>query len=167
MQKFHPLVNGSYTISSGYGSRWGSFHAGLDFACPVGTPIYAPCDGVVVQGKERAQGSVSGFGSWIWLDCQEVAGVDLIFGHVNHPQILVKAGDRVKAGQLIGYTGNEGESTGPHLHFEVWGGPGRLGGTHQDPAVWLRDALNVGAVVDDKPRGDSQCVRLLKAFGLM
>lgn len=56
-------------MSSGYGARWGALHAGLDFACPVGTPIYAAADGVVVQGKDRAQGSVSGFGSRIWLDC--------------------------------------------------------------------------------------------------
>lgn len=140
----HPMKPGTYTVSSGYGSRWGTFHAGLDFACPVGTPIYAPADGVVVQGKDRAQGSVSGFGSWIWLDCQASAGVDLIYGHVHHPGILVKAGDRVKAGQQIGVSGNEGVTTGPHVHFEVWGPPGRTGGKHRDPAAWLKGATAPG-----------------------
>lgn len=140
----HPMKPGTYTVSSGYGSRWGTFHAGLDFACAVGTPIYAAADGVVVQGKDRAQGSVSGFGSWIWIDCQKSAGVDLIYGHVHHPGILVKAGDRVTAGQQIGVSGNEGQTTGPHLHFEVWGPPGRTGGQHRDPAAWLAGAAPPG-----------------------
>ncbi|WP_066583936.1 peptidoglycan DD-metalloendopeptidase family protein [Corynebacterium provencense] len=140
----HPMKPGTYTVSSGYGTRWGTFHAGLDLACAVGTPIYAAADGIVVQGKDRAQGSVSGFGSWIWIDCQESAGVDLIYGHVHHPGILVRAGDRVTAGQQIGVSGNEGQTTGPHLHFEVWGPPGRTGGQHRDPAAWLAGATPPG-----------------------
>lgn len=136
----HPMAPGTYTVTSGYGPRWGTFHAGLDFAAPTGTPIYAAADGVVVQGADRPQGSVQGFGSWIWLDCQNSVGRDFIYGHVHHPGIKVRAGDRVRAGQQIGVVGNEGQSTGPHLHFEVWGAPGRQGGKHQDPAHYLRGA---------------------------
>ena len=138
----HPMRQGTYTVSSGYGPRWGTFHAGLDFAAPIGTPIYAAADGVVVEGRERY--NVAGFGSWIWLDCQDSVGKDFIYGHVKHSGILVKAGDRVRAGQKIGVVGNEGESTGPHLHFEVWGSPGRLGGAHQDPAPYLANAAQPG-----------------------
>ena len=138
----HPMKKGTYTVSSGYGPRWGTFHAGLDFAAPIGTPIYAAADGVVVEGRERY--NVAGFGSWIWLDCQDSVGKDFIYGHVKHDGILVKAGDRVRAGQQIGVVGNEGESTGPHLHFEVWGSPGRLGGAHQDPAPYLANAAQPG-----------------------
>lgn len=138
----HPMKQGTYRVSSGYGPRWGAFHAGLDFAAPIGTPIYAAADGVVVEGKERY--NVSGFGSWIWLDCQDSVGKDFIYGHVKHDGILVKAGDRVHAGQKIGVVGNEGQSTGPHLHFEVWGHPGRLGGAHQDPAPYLANAAQPG-----------------------
>lgn len=138
----HPMRQGTYQVSSGYGPRWGTFHAGLDFAAPIGTPIYAAADGVVVEGKERY--NVSGFGSWIWLDCQETVGKDFIYGHVKHDGIMVKAGDRVRAGQQIGVVGNEGQSTGPHLHFEVWGSPGRLGGSHQDPAPYLAGAAQPG-----------------------
>ena len=141
----HPMRRGTYTVSSGYGPRWGTFHAGLDFAAPIGTPIYAAADGVVVEGRERY--NVSGFGSWIWLDCQDSVGKDFIYGHVKHDGILVKAGDRVRAGQKIGVVGNEGESTGPHLHFEVWGSPGRLGGAHQDPAPYLAGAVQPGNAV--------------------
>lgn len=138
----HPMKQGTYQVSSGYGPRWGTFHAGLDFAAPIGTPIYAAADGVVVEGRERY--NVSGFGSWIWLDCQATVGKDFIYGHVKHDGILVKAGDRVRAGQQIGVVGNEGQSTGPHLHFEVWGSPGRLGGAHQDPAPYLANAAQPG-----------------------
>ena len=138
----HPMKQGTYQVSSGYGPRWGTFHAGLDFAAPIGTPIYAAADGVVVEGRERY--NVAGFGSWIWLDCQDSVGKDFIYGHVKHDGILVKAGDRVRAGQQIGVVGNEGQSTGPHLHFEVWGAPGRLGGSHQDPAPYLAGAAQPG-----------------------
>ena len=138
----YPMKPGTYQVSSGYGPRWGTFHAGLDFAAPIGTPIYAAADGVVVEGRERY--NVSGFGSWIWLDCQDSVGKDFIYGHVKHDGIMVKAGERVRAGQQIGVVGNEGQSTGPHLHFEVWGSPGRLGGSHQDPAPYLAGAAQPG-----------------------
>lgn len=150
----HPMRQGTYTVSSGYGPRWGTFHAGLDFAAPIGTPIYAAADGVVVEGRERY--NVSGFGSWIWLDCQQSAGRDFIYGHVKHDGILVQAGDRVRAGQQIGVVGNEGESTGPHLHFEVWGAPGRLGGAHEDPARYLSRATTPQRAGDTaERRGDT------------
>lgn len=144
----HPMKQGTYRVSSGYGPRWGTFHAGLDFAAPIGTPIYAAADGVVVEGRDRY--NVSGFGSWIWLDCQATVGKDFIYGHVKHDGIMVKAGDRVRAGQQIGVVGNEGQSTGPHLHFEVWGSPGRLGGAHQDPAPFLKNARWPGDSVSPK-----------------
>lgn len=157
----HPMKQGTYTRSSGFGPRWGTLHAGVDFAAPQGTPIYAAADGVVVQGKDRAQGSVSGFGSWIWIDAQHSCGKDFIYGHVHHPGILVKRGDRVRAGQLIGVVGNEGQSTGPHLHFEVWTSPGRLGGTAIDPEAWLTRAKavepgNVSMPAQPTPSGPLQ-----------
>lgn len=142
----HPMgeANGRWSVSSGYGSRWGAFHAGLDFAAPLGTPIYAVADATVVQGKERAPGSVSGFGNWVWLDAQESLKKDFIYGHMRHSEIYVKRGDRVQAGQLIARVGSEGGSTGPHLHFEVWGSPGRTGGSHTDPAPWLKNNIHSG-----------------------
>ena len=142
----HPMGedDGTWSISSGYGSRWGAFHAGLDFAAPLGTPIYAVADATVVQGKDRAAGSVSGFGNWVWLDAQDTLGKDFIYGHMRWADIYVKRGDRVKAGDLIARVGNEGGSTGPHLHFEVWSSPGRTGGRHEDPAPWLKKNINTG-----------------------
>lgn len=146
----HPLAPLHAPVSSPFGPRWGTSHLGIDFAVPVGTPIYAPAEGVVVEGRERPQGSVEGFGSWIWLDCQATIGLDLIFGHVQGDRTVVKAGDRVKAGDLIGHTGNEGESTGPHLHFETWTAPGRIGGKAVDPAPYIKheEEQKVATVID-------------------
>ena len=151
MAEYHPMAAGSFQLSSGYGPRWGTFHAGVDLAAPHGTPIYAPADGVIIQGRDRPQGSVSGFGSWIWLDAQKSCGHDFIFGHVHHPGIMVTAGDVVKAGQQIGVVGSEGQSTGPHLHFEVWTAPGRIGGRHQDPMGWLNSHPHPGPTVNPAP----------------
>lgn len=151
--KVQPLAAGTYTVSSGFGARWGTTHYGQDYACAIGTPLYAVADGTVVEGKERPQGSVDGFGSWIWLDCQASIGQDIIYGHVDHAGILVQAGDRVTAGQIIGCSGNEGASTGPHCHVECWSAPGRLGGAAHDPAVFFADAAEPGAATEPSTGG--------------
>ena len=139
-----PLKRGTFRISSGFGMRWGTMHNGLDFAAPVGTPIYAPFDMKIIEGKDRAPGSVTGFSNWVWGE-----GVsepyDFIVGHMKHSSILVKAGDFVRAGQKIAEVGNEGQSTGPHAHCELWTRPGRLGGRPIDPApFWGGGAKNPG-----------------------
>lgn len=148
----HPMgpENGTWSVSSGYGMRWGSMHAGLDFAAPLGTPIYAVADGTVIQGADRPPGAVSGFGNWVWIDHQSILGVDTIYGHMKHATILVKQGDRVKAGDKIAEVGSEGGSTGPHLHFEVWGPPGRIGGKHMDPAPWLEHNITAAKVAEEE-----------------
>lgn len=139
-----PLKRGTFTISSGFGPRWGTMHQGLDFAAPLGTPIYAPFDGRVIQGADRAPGTVIGFGNWVWIEGFSEP-YDFIVGHMRHASILVRAGDTVKAGQKIAEVGNEGGSTGPHAHCELWTRPGRLGGRAIDPApFWGANATNPG-----------------------
>lgn len=141
------------TAGSGFGWRRNpvtqkmEHHNGTDFSVPDRTPIYAVCDGVIVEGNDRAAGTVSGFGNWIWQDSQDEHGVDVIYGHMRHKDILVRRGDRVTAGQLIGYVGSEGQSTGPHLHLELWSPPGRVGGGAMNPEPWLAGADQP----DDKP----------------
>lgn len=144
MAKTHPMKPGTYRVSSPFGPRWGTNHNGQDFAAPLGTPIYATEDGVIIEGKDRAPGSVGGFGNWIWQDSQRECGRDFIYGHMRHADIYVRKGDRVKAGQLIARVGSEGQSTGPHLHFEEWTPPGRLGGRAVDPAPRLKGAAAPG-----------------------
>lgn len=143
-----PMAKGSFKITSGFGPRWGTMHRGIDLAAPLGTPIYSTSDGIVIEGKDRAKGSVGGFGNWVWIDSQRECGRDFIYGHMRHHEIYVRKGDRVKAGQLIARVGSEGGSTGPHLHFEEWTGPGRLGGRAVDPHPALKRLPYPG----DKPQ---------------
>lgn len=121
-------------IGSGYRTTARPDHAGVDMPAPLGTPIHAAADGVVV-----ASGSASGFGDWIIID-HVVAGVKIstVYGHMYAKDLLVAKGAHVKAGQLISRVGANGQVTGPHLHFEVWVG-GRLTGGHDiNPLGWLR-----------------------------
>lgn len=89
-------------------------HNGIDMSAVTGTPIFAAGDGLVIVSK-AAQGR-RGYGNHVVLD--HGGGLTTKYGHmVNLP--LVQVGQRVKAGQLLGYVGSTGYSTGPHLHFEV------------------------------------------------
>ncbi|CAM3038324.1 M23 family metallopeptidase [Skermania piniformis] len=145
-QRYWPLERGTYTISSGFGARRNPVtgadesHRGLDFAAKMGTPIYAPAAGVCVEGADRW--NVQGFGRWIWLDCQQSVQLDVIVGHCDP---LVRKGDRIRAGQLIGRVNRHGQSTGPHAHVELWTPPGRVPengrtGRAIDPALWFASA---------------------------
>lgn len=145
MPRFWPCA--PHPVTSPFGQRGNEFHRGIDIGVPTGTPLYAAADGYVVEGFDRV--GVDGFGSWIWIDCQESAGVDLIYGHVTHADIAVRKGDVVTAGQYLGKSGNEGISSGPHLHFETWKRPGRVGGVAVDPMAFLSQAVDPGAVIHD------------------
>ncbi|HKK10580.1 MAG TPA: M23 family metallopeptidase [Bacteroidales bacterium] len=104
-------------ISSYYGYRTDpfykvrKFHEGIDFSAPVGTPIYAPGDGVVKYVKN----SHRGYGNRLEID--HGFSYKTIYAHMK--SFDVKKGDKIKRGQIIGYVGNTGKSTAPHLHYEV------------------------------------------------
>lgn len=130
-----PLKNGVYELSSPFGPRGGEQHQGTDFSAPLGTPIYA-----AHEGKVTASGPASGFGNWIIVDFDEGKSSN-VYGHMQANDLKVKVGDTVKAGQQIAAVGNEGQSSGPHLHFELWQGGTRLQGGHAvNPMPWLRGA---------------------------
>jgi murein DD-endopeptidase MepM/ murein hydrolase activator NlpD len=115
-------VKGVFTSNFGY--RWGVLHAGIDLANSIGTPIHAVSDGVVI-----AAGPTAGYGMWVKL--RHADGTVTLYGHVN--TTMVSVGERVMAGDQIATVGNRGNSTGPHLHFEVL-----LGGSQRvDPVPWL------------------------------
>ncbi len=107
-------------------------------AAPEGTPFYAAGDGTVIEA-----GPMSGFGNAIMI--QHADGTITVYGHEE--KYFVQKGEKVKAGQLIGLVGSEGESTGYHLHFEIrvgrrerrQGGPDRLAGgpRHRPRRLWL------------------------------
>ncbi|WP_347057961.1 M23 family metallopeptidase [Blastococcus sp. HT6-30] len=108
--------------------RWGTMHYGLDLAAPLGTPIVAATDGVVVRA-----GRASGYGNAVYI--QDADGNVHIYGHMRYYD--VSAGDLVTAGDQIARIGNEGQSTGPHLHYEIH--RGGVNGRPIDPRAWLGD----------------------------
>ncbi len=119
-------------LTSTFGERWGELHGGVDIAAPIGTPIVAVTDGFVIEA-----GPASGYGQWVRV--QQADGTTAVFGHVD--QFFVTAGQPIKAGEVIATVGNLGQSTGPHLHYEVW----LPDGTKIDPLPWLLAlGLNLG-----------------------
>jgi murein DD-endopeptidase MepM/ murein hydrolase activator NlpD len=117
-------------ITSGFGARWGTAHQGLDIAAPIGTPIRVPLDGTVIDS-----GPAGGFGQWVRVEHSD--GTITVYGHISRS--LVTVGESVSAGEVIAEVGNEGRSTGPHLHFEVI----TPGGTKINPRPWL-DERGIG-----------------------
>ena len=115
-------------LTSGFGARWGRAHAGIDLAAPMRTPEKAAMDGVVLEA-----GPASGYGLAVFV--QHGNGDVTVYGHMD--EILVSAGQVVRAGDTIALLGNRGQSTGPHLHFEVR--LGGLGGQKVDPVPYLRE----------------------------
>jgi murein DD-endopeptidase MepM/ murein hydrolase activator NlpD len=87
-----------------------SFHAGLDLSAPMHTPIYATADGVIEYAGKKG-----GYGNYILID--HPLGFKTAYGHLNNFQ--VKKGDYIHKHDIIGYVGNTGRSTGPHLHYEI------------------------------------------------
>lgn len=119
--------------TSGFGMRWHPvlqkwmLHDGLDWGIPCGTPVYAAAPGDVIRAGWRA----SGWGNQVVIDHGIHRGVDLVTTY-NHLTSIVKFSGSVNRGQLIGYSGTTGYSTGCHLHFGVY-----EDGTPVDPRKWL------------------------------
>ena len=125
------VVPAKGVFTSGFGSRWGTIHAGIDIAGPIGTPIYAVANGTVIDA-----GPASGFGLWVRIRHDD--GTISVYGHMY--DFFVSVGERVPAGMQIARMGNRGDSTGPHLHFEII-----MSNQHVDPQRWLAlHGINVG-----------------------
>lgn len=108
------------------GSEYSYFHTGLDIVGRTGTEIFAPADGVVVfAGPLTVRGNATMINH----------GRGIYTGYMHQSEILVKPGEKVKAGQLIGRVGGTGRVQGPHLHWELW-----AGGVQVDPLDWLLQA---------------------------
>lgn len=121
----YPL-HGKLRVTSPYGvNREGHkvAHTGIDWGEPMGTAIYAPKDGII-----SATNFNKIYGNQTILDLG--GGIQAMFGHQS--KFAVKPGQHVKAGQLIGYVGSTGNSTGPHLHFETW-----VNGKTVNPLSWF------------------------------
>lgn len=131
-----PLSNRDLSrIASGFGSRIDpvykvpKFHAGLDFTAPSGTPIYATADGVVSEAGYNA----GGYGNRVTIN--HGFGYETLYAHMA--RIKARGGQAVKRGEVIGWVGSTGKSTGPHCHYEV-----HKNGTPVDPVYFFYNDLN-------------------------
>lgn len=104
------LAPTSGEISSGFGGRWESMHKGVDIANEIGTPIRSASAGTVTES-----GPASGYGQWVRIQHSDETAS--IYGHVE--DIFVRPGQAVDKGDVIATMGDRGESTGPHLHFQL------------------------------------------------
>jgi murein DD-endopeptidase MepM/ murein hydrolase activator NlpD len=122
-------------IASGFGYRIdpvykvAKFHAGLDFAAPIGTPIYATADGIIKEADFNA----GGYGNHVVID--HGYGYETLYGHMF--KVKVHAGEAVKRGEVIGWVGSTGKSTGPHCHYEV-----HKNGQPVDPVYYFYNDLS-------------------------
>jgi murein DD-endopeptidase MepM/ murein hydrolase activator NlpD len=110
-------------VTSPFGWRWGRMHEGIDIGVPYGTPIHAAASGTIIYC-----GWESGYGNLTVID----HGNNLATAYGHQSSIAVGCGQQVSQGQVIGYVGSTGHSTGPHLHFEV-----RVNGAPVDPMGYL------------------------------
>lgn len=110
-------------LTSPFGWRWGAMHAGIDIGAPSGTPIVAAAAGTVFFA-----GWNGGYGNLTLID----HGGGRVTAYAHQSRFAVSGGP-VSRGQVIGYVGSTGDSTGPHLHFEV-----RVNGAAVDPMPFLR-----------------------------
>lgn len=139
-------------VTSAYGWRlhpilgYGRMHAGTDLAAPWGAPVYAVADGVVCF-----TGAHGGHGNYIRLD--HGGGTGTGYGHLS--RFAVHAGLRVRAGQVIGYVGSTGLSTGPHLHYEVF-----RGGVSIDP-MSARFTVRAGVPLRERGAFRARLARVL------
>ncbi|MEO7447711.1 MAG: M23 family metallopeptidase [Humibacillus sp.] len=101
----------AYTLTSGYGFRWGKMHPAQDLACPVGTPVHALSTGTVVS----AGWSREGYGYLVKIRYWD----GTVSWMAHNSRLLVAVGDQVAPGQTIARSGNTGRSTGPHVHLEI------------------------------------------------
>jgi murein DD-endopeptidase MepM/ murein hydrolase activator NlpD len=131
-----PVSNKELTrIASGFGSRIdpvykvSKFHAGLDFAAPQGTPIYATADGRVKEANSEA----GGYGNHVVIN--HGYGYETLYGHMV--RIKAHSGQSIKRGEVIGWVGSTGKSTGPHCHYEV-----HKNGTPVDPIYYFYNDLS-------------------------
>ena len=117
-------VKSGYTITSRFGPRWGTTHTGTDVAAPTGTAIYAAAAGTVAFSGNQG----NGYGNYIIINHEN--GVSTLYGHCS--SLSVSTGEYVAQGQYIAAVGSTGNSTGPHLHFEI-----RKDGARIDPQNYL------------------------------
>ncbi|HZV85854.1 MAG TPA: peptidoglycan DD-metalloendopeptidase family protein [Brevundimonas sp.] len=155
-----PLERG-FRVSSSFGFRrhpiagYRKMHQGIDFAAGMGTPVVSPADGVVVEARRWG-----GYGNWLRI--RHPNGLESGYGHLSRYASGVRAGQRVRQGQIVAFVGSTGASTGPHLHYELWRSGQRINpaGVKTTEGVIL-DGADLAAFRAEKARID----RIIAAGG--
>lgn len=117
-----PLYGGRF--SSGYGRRWGRMHRGVDYACPIGTTVFASSAGTVVAAGYNS----GGYGNQVVISHPD----GRMTRYAHNSKLLVRIGQHVEQGEAIALSGNTGRSTGPHVHFEII-----INGSQVDPLKYI------------------------------
>lgn len=154
-----PMADGEHTWTSSYGERVSPIsglpevHSGMDMAGPDKSPIHS-----VASGTVMASGPTSYLGQWVIVRHNfDGKIIDSVYGHLTAGSQMVKVGDKVTAGQPIALEGSTGNSTGPHLHLEIWEN-GFMGkdSKHIDPQPWL-EARHVTPLHQEPPLKPLDC----------
>jgi murein DD-endopeptidase MepM/ murein hydrolase activator NlpD len=127
LAKAHRWVSpvAGYTLTSGFGFRWGKMHPAQDLACPVGSPVHSLSSGTVIF----AGWSTEGYGNFVKIRYWD----GTVSWMAHNSRLLVSVGETVTPGQVIAYSGSTGNSTGPHVHLEIHPDDGAA----VPPMVWL------------------------------
>lgn len=130
MARTHPTGTSLTHKDNGFRTAKRPTHDGADFRAPIGTPVKAAMSGTIKTGTGHKNA-----GTWI-----EIHDGNTIAGYSHLSAVAVRAGQRVREGQIIGYSGATGNVTGPHLHFYV-----KRGGKFIDPVAWLAESTTTSA----------------------
>ena len=151
---------GEYPITQRFGETYTNSkgHTGIDYACPVGTPILASNDGTVIYASWKD----GGYGICVFLRHQD--GNMTIYEHLGN--VAVKVGDKLSMGDVLGYSGNTGNSTGPHLHFEARNQAGQAFDPMKLPLMTVDDSIGRPDPEDLKEAEDlSDAVKVVAPAG--
>ncbi len=124
-------------ISAPYGNLQSKFHKGIDFRADKGTPVYAAADGIVIEPVNVDTGDGKN------VIISHYTNVNTFYAHLS--KVIVNEGDKVKQGDLIGYVGSTGESTGSHLHFELC-----IDGEYVDPIDYFSDQAKADILLQNE-----------------
>ena len=139
MISYRQPFKGSYRITQDFGELIPGVtynnkpHTGIDYDCPIGTPVLASADGTIMT----VGNAVTGYGNYIIMCHQD--GTGTVYAHLD--TVLIRQWQSVKQGAVIGTSGNSGNSTGPHLHFE-WRRKATDINTVEDPKLHLQSVLD-------------------------
>ena len=141
-------------VSSPYGPRWGTIHKGTDLRLPIGNPVYTIEDGIVRESRSSWDDPTASRGrGWFVRIEHPQHGIQSLYAHLDQRSSL-RPGDKVSMGDQIGISGNTGNSTGPHLHLEIWEGESPVDPFKYFPELQGKKTSNINKIEEEKKYSD-------------